>query len=47
MLDNKLPQVLDKGQRKNRVRYILQKMRKEGLVVSKIEYGIFLIAKDS
>lgn len=35
MLDNKLPQVLAKDQRKNRVRYILQKMRKEGLVVSK------------
>lgn len=35
MLINKLPQVLDQDQRKSRVRYLLQKMRKKGLVFSK------------
>lgn len=35
MLVNKLPQVLDQDQRKNRVRNLLQKMRREGVVTSK------------
>ena len=35
MLANKLPQVLDDKQRKNKVRNLLQKMRRDGLVVSK------------
>ena len=34
MLANKLPQVLDDKQRKNKVRNLLQKMRRDGLVVS-------------
>ena len=34
MLANKLPQVLDDKQRKNKVRKLLQKMRRDGLVVS-------------
>ena len=34
MLANKLPQILDDKQRKNKVRNLLQKMRREGLVVS-------------
>ena len=34
MLANKLPQVLDDNQRKNKVRNLLQKMRRDGLVVS-------------
>ena len=34
MLANKLPQVLDEKQRKTRVRNLLQKMRREGSVVS-------------
>lgn len=35
MLANKLPQVLDDRQRKNKVRNLLQKMRREDLVTSK------------
>ncbi|MGM8898665.1 MULTISPECIES: RNA-binding domain-containing protein [unclassified Psychrobacter] len=35
MLANKLPQVLDDKQRKNKVRNLLQKMRRDGLVTSK------------
>jgi ATP-dependent DNA helicase RecG len=35
MLANKLPQVLDDKQRKNKVRNLLQKMRRDGLVISK------------
>lgn len=35
MLANKLPQVLDDKQRKNKVRNLLQKMRREDLVTSK------------
>lgn len=34
MLTNKLPQVLNDKQRKNKVRNLLQKMRRDGLVVS-------------
>ena len=34
MLANKLPQVLNDKQRKNKVRNLLQKMRRDGLVVS-------------
>ena len=34
MLANKLPQLLDEKQRKTRVRNLLQKMRREGSVVS-------------
>lgn len=34
MLANKLPQVLDDKQRKNKVRNLLQKMRRDGLVTS-------------
>ena len=34
MLANKLPQVLDEKQRKHKVRNLLQKMRRDGLVVS-------------
>ena len=34
MLANKLPQVLDDKQRKNKVRNLLQKMCRDGLVVS-------------
>lgn len=33
MLTNKLPQVLDDKQLKNKVRNLLQKMRRDGLVV--------------
>ena len=35
MLTNKLPQVLDEKQRKHKVRNLLQKMRRDGLVISK------------
>lgn len=35
MLTNKLPQVLNDKQRKNKVRNLLQKMRRDGLVTSK------------
>ena len=35
MLTNKLPQVLDQEQRKNKVRNLLQKMRRDNLVTSK------------
>ena len=35
MLANKLPQVLDEKQRKHKVRNLLQKMRRDGLVISK------------
>jgi len=35
MLTNKLPQVLDDKQRKHKVRNLLQKMRRDGLVISK------------
>ncbi len=34
MLANKLPQVLDNKQRKNKVRSLLQEMRRDGLVTS-------------
>lgn len=37
MLVNKLPQILDDKQRKNRVRNLLQKMRRDGLVASKYQ----------
>jgi len=35
MLANKLPQVLNDKQHKNKVRNLLQKMRRDGLVTSK------------
>ena len=35
MLANKLPQVLDDKQRKHKVCNLLQKMRRDGLVISK------------
>ena len=46
MLTNKLPQVLDDKQRKHKVRNLLQKMRRDGLVISKNQVW-YLVAKPS
>ena len=45
MLANKLPQILDEKQRKNRVRNLLQKMRLEGKLIS--ENQVWCLARRS